>query len=158
MVAREPMPSLLLASCCRVLVVNGAAGLRVDGLVLISVTVKVALASDSRKARAASSLSKRCFSSAFSSCLPAANMAVTLNCELIAKASISCSRSTSSRTAGLWTRPADLPPGTFCQTTGLSSKPTMRSRICRACWASTSFISTVRGCLIASSIADLVIS
>ena len=158
MVAREPIPSLLLASCCKVLVVNGAAGLRLDGLLLMPATVKVAPASDSRKARASSSLSKRCFSSAFNSWPPAAKMAVTLNCELPAKASISCSRSTSSRTAGLWTRPADLPPGTFCQTTGLSSKPTMRSRICRACCASTNFISTVRGCLIASSIADLVIS
>ena len=158
MVARLPMPSLLLASCCKVLVVNGAAGLRVLGLLVISVTAKVAFSSDCKNAVAASSVSKRCFSSALISCPSWVKMAVTLNCELPANASISRSRSTSSRTAGLWTRPADFPPGTFCHTTGLSSNPTIRSKICRACCASTSFMSMVRGCLIASSMAGLVIS
>ncbi len=92
--------------------------------------------------------------------LPSAklNSAVTLKVAEPSKAPISRSRSTSSRTAGDCTRPADLPPGTFCQTTGDSSNPTKRSRICRACWALTRLISTVRGCLMAFSIASLVIS
>ena len=158
MVARLPMPSLLLASCWRVLVVNGAAGLRVLGVLVMLLTVKRAPLSPAKKSWAACSLSKRCLSSALSSSPSTAKCAVTRNCALLAKSRISRSRSTSKRTAGLCTRPADLPPGTLRHTTGLSSKPTMRSRICRACCASTSCISTVRGCLMAASMAGLVIS
>ena len=66
------------------------------------------------------------------------------------KAMISRSRSTSSRTATLCTRPADSDGRTFFHSTGDSSKPTRRSSTRRACWALTRFMSTVRGFSIAS--------
>jgi hypothetical protein len=42
------MPSLLLASCCSVLVVNGADGLRVPGVVVVLLTVYSAPINDSK--------------------------------------------------------------------------------------------------------------
>ena len=54
---------------------------------------------------------------------------------------ISRSRSTSSRTATLCTRPADSDGRTFFHSTGDSSKPTRRSSTRRACWALTRFMS-----------------
>ena len=158
MVAFELKPSLELASCCKVEVVNGAAGLRVPGVFAMSETVNFAPWRLSRKARASSSVSNFWLSSALNSCPSTKNSATTLNCDVPSNFMISCSRSTSKRTAGLWTRPADLPPGTFCHTTGLNSNPTSRSSTCLACCACTRFISTVRGCLMAFVMASLVIS
>ena len=71
---------------------------------------------------------------------------------------ISRSRSTSSHTATLCTRPADSDGRTFFHSTGDSSKPTRRSSTRRACWALTRFMSTVRGFSIASKMARFVIS
>ncbi len=45
------------------------------------------------------------------------------------------SRSTMSRTAGDWTRPAESPLATFFHNTGEISKPTRRSTIRRDSWA-----------------------
>lgn len=76
------------------------------------------------------------------------------------KASISFSRSTTSRIATDWTRPAEsvVVLGTFLQRIGETSNPTIRSRTRRACCASTRSWSMKRGLAIACVIAFLVIS
>ena len=74
------------------------------------------------------------------------------------KALISSSRSTTNRSATDWTRPADWAPATLLRINGLSLKPTKRSRMRRACCASTSWWSIWRGSLNASMTASLVIS
>ena len=56
------------------------------------------------------------------------------------------------------TRPADREGFTFLQSTGDNSKPTILSRIRRACCAFTRLRSISRGCSIAFKIAPLVIS
>ena len=62
------------------------------------------------------------------------------------------------RTATDCTRPAERAGFTFFHNTGESSKPTIRSRIRRACWASTRLMSMSRGFSIAFRMAPLVIS
>ena len=62
------------------------------------------------------------------------------------------------RTATDCTRPAERAGFTFFHNTGESSKPTILSRIRRACWAFTRFTSMSRGFSMAFSIAVLVIS
>ena len=71
-------------------------------------------------------------------------------------AAISRSRSTIKRVAGLWTRPALRPPATFFHRTGETRYPTTRSRIRRACCASTRFISIDLGRENASATSDFV--
>ena len=73
-------------------------------------------------------------------------------------AAIARSRSTRMRSATDCTRPADRPRRTLSQSSGLILYPTKRSRIRRACWASTLLASMSRGCSKASRIAFLVIS
>ena len=68
------------------------------------------------------------------------------------------SRSTTSRVATLWTRPADSPGMTFFQSTSETSQPTRRSRMRRASWASTSLRLRSRELATASSMAARVIS
>ena len=150
MVALALKPSRALASCCIVLVVNGGSGLRVPVVWLVLATVKVVPFRLFRKLLASSSVAKSVFSVALNWSPVWVNWPTALKVEVGWKLVISRSRSTSKRTAGDCTRPADLPPGTLRQTTGLSSKPTRRSRIWRACWAWTRSMSMCRGCLIAS--------
>ena len=57
-----------------------------------------------------------------------------------------------------WTRPADNPFLTFFQRIGLIEYPTKRSKIRRACCASTKSTSILRGSLNAFLTASLVIS
>ena len=67
MVALELKPSLALASCCKVDVVNGAAGLRVPGVLEMLLTVNVAGLRLVRNSCAASSESNFWLSSALNS-------------------------------------------------------------------------------------------
>ena len=97
-------------------------------------------------------------SSAFNSSPSTLNIAVTLNELMAVNSRISRSRSTINLTETDWTLPADNPARTFFHSTGDNSYPTKRSRMRRACWASTRFISTVLGFFMASSIAGFVIS
>ena len=74
------------------------------------------------------------------------------------KASISASRSTIRRSAGVCTRPADSPGRIFFHNSGERLKPTRWSSARRACWALTRSPETSRGCSRASCTARLVIS
>ena len=67
MVCATVNPSLCAASCCRVLVVKGGAGILFCGFVLMSCTANFAPAHFLRKSLACSSLAKRWLSSAFTS-------------------------------------------------------------------------------------------
>ena len=158
MVCLELKPNLLLASCCKVEVVNGARGLRSASLALTSLTINWLLIKFSKICWASAWSVARVLTSALKSVPLVWNWPVILKSACALKSRICCSRSTTRRTAGDWTRPALLPPGTLRQTTGDNSKPTRRSRICRACWALTSCISMMRGLAIADSRALLVIS
>ncbi len=70
----------------------------------------------------------------------------------------SFSLSQMSLTATLCTRPAERLGLIFFHRRGLSSKPTMRSRTRRACWALTRSRSMPRGLAMAARMAGLVIS
>ncbi len=72
--------------------------------------------------------------------------------------SISCSRSTMSRSAGLCTRPADNPGPIFFHNNGDNLKPTRWSSARRACCAFTNGMEIWRGLATASFTADSVIS
>ena len=128
-------PSLALASCCSVEVVKGALGLRVPGVFETLATLKFAVFRLSRKSVAAFSVSNFLLSSAFriSPEFGTIKSPVILNELFAPNFSISRSRSTSNLTAGLCTRPALFPPGTFRHTTGLKSKPTNQSKVWRVC-------------------------
>ena len=165
MVRLAPKLSLRTPSCCNVDVVKGGAGLRLRLLFLTDVTVAVwsAIAfwiATASASQVISSLSPfTCVSSAVNS-----SLVFVLNCPSIdqyswgTKACISRSRSQIRRTATDWTRPALNPLQTFFHNRGLNLYPTIRSNTRRACWASTMFISTVRGCSKASATAVFVIS
>ena len=110
MVCDTEYPSLREASCCRVDVVNGGAGVRFAGLVSTCPTENDDTAQSERKAPASSFVSKRCAISAFTTePSPVVNSADTLYDERLVKDCISRSRSTISRTATDCTRPADNP-------------------------------------------------
>ena len=163
MVCATVKPNLRAASCCRVEVVNGAAGVFFSGRVLMSLMVKVEDLQLSRNFCASALVLMRRASSAFISIsFPSASetrkMAVTRYAASVRKACISRSRSTMRRTATDCTRPAESAGFTFFHNTGESSKPTIRSRMRRACWASTRLMSMLRGFSIAFRIAPLVIS
>ena len=162
MVCATVNPSFLAASCCRVDVVNGGAGVLRNGLREIASTVNVAPFMLAMKSAASFSFLKRWSSSAFISCvLPLSslmNMAVTLNDGSLRNAAISLSLSTMSLTATDCTLPADSAGFTFFQSTGESSNPTIRSSMRRACCALTRLMSMFRGFSTACFMASLVIS
>ena len=120
-------PSLRLASCCSVLVVNGGAGLRFEGRVATESTTGLSERSAAAWACAVSP-------SPISSALPAIRETSAPNCVPSGVAStassdqysravnavISRSRSTTSRTATDCTRPADSPGRTLREISGLS--------------------------------------
>ena len=77
MVCDTVKPSLRAASCCRVEVVNGGAGVRLMGFLTMVETVNLAALHLSRKAITSSRVAKRRSSSAFTSALwPSSPVAV----------------------------------------------------------------------------------
>ena len=77
MVCDTVKPSLRAASCCRVEVVNGGAGVRLMGFFTMVETVNLAVLHLSRKAMTSSRVVKRWSSSAFTSALrPSSPVAV----------------------------------------------------------------------------------
>ena len=126
-------PSLRLASCCRVEVVKGGAGARRAGFFSTERTVKAPAATAARAARATASFprSKRpsrlpswVTSRARNGSEPAATSASTVQYSRARNASISASRSTTSRSATDCTRPAERAPGSLRHSTGERVKPT----------------------------------
>ena len=163
MVCDTVKPNLRAASCCRVLVVKGAAGLFFIGLVTMSSTTNVAPLARFKKASASSRVLNRLSSSAFSSdAFPSLSVtwksAVTRYEASLWNCWISRSRSTIRRTATDCTRPADKAGFTLRQSTGESLNPTIRSNTRRACWAFTRLMSMLRGFSMACRMAFLVIS
>ena len=131
-VRRGLKPSLRLASCWRVLVVNGGAGLRFDFLTATEVTTGLPAAIASRWVVAVSSSpisgfwpsirTRSAVNVAASGVAPcgARSTASRVQYSRALKARISRSRSTTMRTATDWTRPAERPVRTFFQSSGLS--------------------------------------
>ena len=158
MVCDTVNPSFLAASCWRVEVVNGGAGVRRSGFFCMEAMVNLASLHFPRKASASSRVGKRRSSSARISLPATTNCAVTRKYGSALKACTSRSRSTMSRTATDCTRPAESCGFTLRQSTGESLKPTRRSSIRRACWALARFMSRWRGCSMASRMAFFVIS
>src|SRR5690606_12503373 len=153
-------PSFLLASCCNVEVVNGAAGERFAGFFSRELTVNAAAILSRKKASASLFCSKRCGNSALNCSFPfpVVNCATILKLASALTLLISRSRYTISLTATDCPRPADNDGFTFFHNTGASSKPTKRSSTRRACCALTKLYSILRGSSIARIIAGLVIS
>src|SRR6266404_143652 len=144
MVRLDPKPSFFAASCWSVLVVNGAAGFFLRSRRLTSVTWNVFRdLSASRMAFASASLlmtgflPSRRWSFAVNCCPASSSRASTVQYSTGLNARISRSLSTSSRSATVCTRPAEIPFFTVFQSTGLALYPTRRSRTRRACCAST---------------------
>ena len=126
-------PSLRLASCCRVEVVKGGAGLRLIGFFSIDLIVNAPLliASRAAKATASDGMSRRwirlprCLTSrVVKGGLSAARSASTDQYSWALNFSISISRSTTMRRATDWTRPAERAPGSLRHRTGDRVKPT----------------------------------
>ena len=185
MVRAAPKPSFRAASCCNVVVRNGAYGRRLYGFDSTPRTSKLAAENASANARARDSSRCTTFWVRSSPTLeksrpvatlepssdtsrtfirrglldsPASRSAVRSQYEAARNAIRSRSRSTTNRVATLCTRPADSRGMTFFQSTGLTSYPYSRSRIRRVSCASTRFSSIVRGFSIACWIASGVIS
>ena len=144
--------------------VNGAGGRFLRSLRLTSVTTNAASLSAATISVAAASLwmAGLCPSSLCSSASNAwpslSHRAVMLQYSWATNFPIASSRSTISRSATVCTRPAERPVLIAFHSSGLTLKPTSRSRIRRAIWASTFFASMVVGRSIAAAIASLVIS
>ena len=151
-------PNLRAASCWRVEVVNGGAGLFFTGFLSISVIVNSLSLQDAKKASASSSVLKPCANDALMGWSSTMKTALTLYTDSLLKFSISFSRSTISRTATLCTRPAERLGFSFFHNTGEILKPTILSNTRRACCAFTKPISMVRGVSIAFKMALFVIS
>ena len=126
-------PSLRAASCCRVEVVKGGGGERRAGLVSTAVTVKAPACTAARAACALASSPRSNFPSFLPSWVtrrarngsePAETSASTVQYSRALNASISCSRSTTSRRATDCTRPAERAPGSLRHSTGERVKPT----------------------------------
>jgi hypothetical protein len=120
-------PSRRLASCWSVDVVNGGAGdrfwARVPTLVTTGFSSRIAAscrAADSASVTSSAAPSIRTTSAAKRSPAAVARIASIVQYSRAVKASISRSRSTTSRTATDWTRPADSPPRTLRDRSGLS--------------------------------------
>ena len=163
MVCDTENPNLRAASCCKVEVVNGGAGVFLVGRVTMSLILKSADLQDSRNACASSLVLKRLDNSALTSTFSpfasgTSKTAVTRYHDSLTKAFTSRSRSTIRRTATDCTRPADKAGFTLRHNTGESSKPTMRSSTRRACCAFTKCTSMSRGFSMAFKIAVFVIS
>ena len=127
------LPGSRAASCCRVEVVKGGAGERRAGLVSTAETLNCPASTAWRAARAEASLFRSNLESFLPSCLvsrarngsaPAETSASTVQYSWARKASISTSRSTTSRKATDCTRPAEREPGSLRQSTGERVKPT----------------------------------
>ncbi|MNI66501.1 hypothetical protein D3C73_1220690 [compost metagenome] len=136
MVLRVVKPSLREASCCSVEVVNGGAGRRLRSLLATSVTCRAPCAACWMRRRAASAVSPSVTVNCSNFC-PSSLISLALKCcegcahsaaidqySRAMKASISSSRSTIMRSAGLCTRPADRPRWTLRHSTGDRLKPT----------------------------------
>ena len=130
-------PNFLLASCCNVDVVKGAAGERFAGLVSNDLTSKSAPIQSCKNFSASSCLLKRSGNSALKASRPLPKMATILNAASDLNLLISRSLSTISLTATDCTRPAESDGFTFFHNTGESSKPTNLSNTRRACCALT---------------------
>ncbi len=120
-------PSLRLASCWSVLVVNGGAGFRLDARVATESTVgrDARIAAAWRSADSPSSMSTafppiRTTSAVNGDPSGAWRSASSVQYSRAVKSRISRSRSTTMRTATDWTRPADSPPRTLRLSSGLS--------------------------------------
>ena len=134
MVCLAPKPSLRLASCCSVEVMNGGYGLRDAGFASTEATLSAAAATASTAPCASASVarSKRSSLRPSSVVSRASNVsprgvtssAFTLQYSRGRNASISISRCTISRSATDCTRPADLAPGSLRHSTGDRVKPT----------------------------------
>ena len=133
MVRCAEKPSLREASCCRVEVVKGGAGLRRAGFFSTEATVKRAAWTAALAASALASFPKSNLVSRLPSCLtkrptkgsePAVTSASTVQNSWVLNRSISSSRSTTNRSATDCTRPAERDPGSLRQSTGERVKPT----------------------------------
>src|SRR5665213_3676288 len=133
MVRCAEKPSLRDASCCKVEVVKGGGGERRAGFFSTAATVKAAALTASRAAKADASLPRSNFESRLLSCLtrratkgsaPDETSASTVQYSWVRNASISSSRSTTSRSATDCTRPAEREPGSLRHRTGDRVKPT----------------------------------
>ena len=120
-------PSLRLASCWSVEVVNGGAGERfwVRVPTLVTLGWSASIAARWRSAVASSLTSSAAPSIRTTSAVNRSPAAVARSASIVqysraVKASISRSRSTTRRTATDWTRPADNPPRTLRDRSGLS--------------------------------------
>ncbi len=133
MVRWAEKPSLRDASCCRVEVVKGGAGVRRAGFFSTEATLKVADSTAARAAWATASAPRSNFVSRLPSCLtrrarkgsePAVTSASMVQYSWVLNRSISSSRSTMMRSATDCTRPAERAPGSLRQSTGERVKPT----------------------------------
>ncbi len=163
-------PSFRTASCCSVDVVKGAAGDRDRGLREILETVNIPfelfLISSITASCSFSVLNENCStfvslklaSFASKDCFPLAVLRWIDQYSSLSNCSISCSRSTIRRRAGLCTRPADKFLAIFRHKIGDKLNPTRWSSARRACCALTNGIAISRGLVMASCTADSVIS
>lgn len=151
--------NFLLASCCKVDVVNGAEGDFFPGFTSTLSIIYFASLHDSRNVFASSAVAKSLESSALNSFFASpTKFQITLKNPADSNFWISLSLSTINLTATDWTLHALNPILIFFHNTGESSKPTSLSRTLLACCASTKFISMVLGFFTAVSIACFVIS
>ena len=155
----------LLASCCKVDVVNGSGAFLLRVPFLTSFTTYPSSASCKTTLSTSSLLPSSFFSSLpiyfaakdfFSPFTLSCASKVQYSCGI--KPLISSSLSQIIRIATDCTRPALKPLFTFAQSTGEIRYPTIRSKHLLACWASTRFISISRAFLSDSFTAFLVIS
>jgi hypothetical protein len=121
MVWRTLKPSLRLASCWRVEVVNGGAGLRVAGLVSMPATANWAGTTSSRNFLRLGFGFEAGGQLGLQSVVAGGEFGRNLEAGFGLKFSISRSRSTIRRTATLCTRPALRPAWIFFQSTGDNS-------------------------------------
>ncbi len=133
MVRCAEKPSLREASCCRVEVVKGGAGLRLPGFFSTEATLKAAACTAARAAVAAAASPRSNLVSRLPWCLtrrprngsePALTSASTVQYSWVLNRSISSSRSTTRRRATDCTRPAEREPGSLRHRTGERVKPT----------------------------------
>ena len=157
--------SLRDASCCNVLVMNGAAGFRFFSFRLIPSSTSSAPSTSLTTASAIAWVGISAFFPSTLSSLPwnvgftfPSRSSVIDQYSSDLKALISFSRSHTMRNATDCTRPALKPRCTFFHNMGLILYPTNRSRTRRACWALTLLTSTSVGFSIASVTAFFVIS
>ena len=159
MVCLTEKPSFCEASCCKVEVIKGDFGERLEGFFSMLLTLNVA-SNNALENSSASSFVAKSLSSFASTNSPVSftKSALILKVLLTVWSLISLSLSTTKRTTGDCTLPADFAPETFFHRTPEISKPTKRSITRLACCASTTSKFTVLGCWIAFVMAPLVIS